>query len=571
MNLSENLLKVTRNFVLCHYLSGFFLFVFGWWIGLSETIVFGVPFLFYSLAFYLSRKPFQSLSWKTFLSKFRSLPFLARAILLTFLVLNFLFSLLPPAEHVEADSLLYNLTIPWQYYLRGAIVPLDWSMNDKFSLYLPLAQLPFTVATFPWVIKVWVIFALPCLLAVCWSWTKFLRFSREEGAWILAFISALALLIKQYGAANFDIINTVYTLFGFYYLVRAIKSEQYQEVTWGAILLGMACAAKTFYIYLAFVWLFAFTIWKIFLSRQPFKKWDVGLVFLPFVGAIFFMSPFLIRNTLMVGNPMFPLLTSLFGPVIEFKLHTAVVYQHAHLGYGYGQSLIDFVLMPFRMIWPIPNPIMKFDYWTDPILLLFLIGAVVSWRRQWREERGLILWIAFFIYTFLFYGSQQARYFYPFWIFTVLLGADVVFRWFGKKLLRVVVTGQALLGIVCFGFFHRDALSHLKYLPQGKYLEKASFSYVWNQTLHQNLNGKKIKQLCLRMRPEDSIIDLFYFTVPMKILGHTTSILPLDARFTEDCDQFMIGMQWPHNLINSPIGRGMVVDKERYLHETFSK
>lgn len=563
-------MKITRNFILCHYLSGFFLFLVGWLVGLSPLVLFGIPLFFYSAAGFFSRKYFQDIKWASIRETLKGLPSLPVCVIVLFLILNFLFSLLPPTEHIEADSLLYNLTIPWQYYLRGGVVPLDWSMNDKFSMVLQMAELPFTVLTFPWLVKVWVLFSWPALLVVIWKISELLGFQKEQSVWQLAMISALVLLGKQFGAANFDILNTVYILFGFYYLVRASGSKKSGDMIWGAVFLGMACATKTFLVSLAFVWILAFCIWKLFFSRTHFEKKDMQLILLPLLSAMVFMAPCLIRNFLITGNPFFPLFENVFGPLIENKIHLEVI-DHAKYGYGYGKSLFDFILMPFRMVWPFPNPFMRFDYWTDPVLLVFLAGAFFSCRRRLSSSWGLLSIIAFLIYTVFFMGSQQARYFYPFWILVALLGGQQVFQWLGVKVCKIILVGQAVLGLACFGFFHRDALAHLKYIPQGKYLEKSSFSYVWNQTLHQNIDGKNVKQLCLRQGPQDSIVDLLYFTVPIKILGHTTSILPLDARFVGDCDQFMIGMQWPLSLIDAPVGRGMVVNKEQYLNEVFSK
>ncbi|MDO8527711.1 MAG: hypothetical protein Q7T03_08500 [Deltaproteobacteria bacterium] len=559
-------MKITRNFVLCHYLSGFFLFLAGWFIGLSPIVLFGIPLFFYSAAILCSRKYFREIKWSFVREKLTGLPPLPVCVIILFLILNFLFSLLPPTEHIEADSLLYNLTIPWQYYLRGGVVPLDWSMNDKFPLYLQMAELPFTVLTFPWAVKVWVIFSWPALLVVIWNMAELLSFQREERAWLVAMISALALLGKQFGAANFDIINTVYILSGFYYLVRASGSKKSGDIVWGAIFLGMACATKTFLVSLVLVWLFAFSIWKLFCSRSSFTKRELGLMFFPLLSAVIFMAPFLIRNAFITGNPFFPLFENWLGPVIENRIHHEVI-QHAKYGYGYGRGFFDFILMPFRMVWPFPNPIMHFDYWTDPVLLVFLSGAFFSLRRRLSGSWGLLFIVALLVYTVFFMGSQQGRYFYPFWILVALLGGQQVFRWFGPKMRRAILMGQSVIGVTCFLFFHRDALAHLKYLPAGKYLEESSFSHVWNK----NLEGLNVRQLCLRQGPGDSIIDIFYFTVPVKILGHTTSLLPLDERFVGDCDRFMIGMQWPHEKIHTLEGKGMLVTKEQFLNATFEK
>ena len=333
MDYSKHLLNVVRNFALSFYLSGFFIFLVGWLWHFSDAVVFGIPLLFHLTAMLLSLREFR-------IPSIHSLPRLPVCILFVFLALNFLFSLMPPAEHIEYDALLYNLTIPWQHYLRGSMAALDWSMNDKFPMYLQMAQLPFTVICFPWVVKGMSFFALPALLVVCWNFAKTLGFQTKENAWIVAMVSSLALLVKQYGSANFDIINAVYILLGLLYLVRAVQSRFLSDAVLGAVFLGMGCAVKTFMIYSAFSWALAFVVWTK-ASKKSFTKLDILLIFLPFLSALIFMLPFLLRNMADTGNPFFPLFENIFGPLVTNKIHHEVM-DHARHGYGYGHSLVDY-------------------------------------------------------------------------------------------------------------------------------------------------------------------------------------------------------------------------------------
>lgn len=543
-------MKAIRNFALAHFLSGFCLFIVGWVWRLSDVVLFGIPLVFYLTALVLS--------WSPIRVEIKTLPRFPLAVLVSFLILNFLFCLLPPGEHIEADAMQYHLVIPWQYYLRGGVVPLDWSLNDKYPLYLQMAQLPFTVLTFPWIIKIWNLLALPALMVLAWNFGALLGYAKETRIWMLGFLSALVLFVIQYGTAMFDLLHLVYILLGVFYLVKGIQEENITEGIWGALFLGIACSFKTFFIYLALAWAAAFIVWKLFGGGGwKFRKRDWLFGFLPLLFGLVAMLPFMLRNSLMVGNPVFPLFANFFGTPIENKLIIEMM-DYIHNRYGYGRSLLNFFLMPIQMI----LPARKFDYWVDPILLLFLFGFLVTFREQWRSFAGLVHGLALFIYIALFFISHQARFYYPFWFLVMLLGFPWFFQKVGKRGLTWVLIGQACLGISSFCYFHRDALAAIRQWPQRSYLENISFSYVWNK----ELVDPRTKLLCLR-GAADPTVDLLYFQVPIKVIAQMTSLLPFEPKSGEGCDAFIIGPQWPRPHIFLPQGGGERVSQERFFQK----
>lgn len=554
-------LNLARNFAFGHFLSGWSLFVLGIFLGLPGFLLILVSVFFYGGAFWFSRKEWRSFSWNAFWDGLSALPRWPLMIAALFWILDLLFCLLPPGEHIEADGLIYHLAIPWQYYLRGGVVPLDWSVNEKFPLYLQMAQLPFTVLSFPWVVKIWQIAAHTGLLAVIWSWAAALGCLPRQRIWILAFFSALALFAKQYGTAMFDWANLLYTLLGFFYLSEGVRRQKRGAIFWGALFLGIAASAKTFYIFLPFVWFLSFWTTQIF-SRtwKPLRK-NIAISILPFFSALLWMLPVYSRNFFLVGNPFFPLFLDWLGPVMDNRVAYEVA-NHIRLGiYGYGYSFFDFILMPLRMV--LPNT--RFDYWTDPLLLVFLAAALFQAGRFWREGRRLILCIAGFLYFFLFLGSQQARFFYPFWVLVILTGGKWLTEKVKPSLLSVVLGLQA---IVCAGlllFFHRDALAALKRGLLDGYLDRVSFSRLWQRSVPENTPS-----LCLRPLAQTSLKDFFYFTVPVTVVEHPTSVYSL-ARSKEKvfCDRYMVGSQFPPESIFLSEGKGRLVSREIFWDRSF--
>lgn len=553
------MLVTIRNFAVAHFLSGFFLFLAGWGYGLPKGVVFGIPAVVYLSALFFSRPALTGFNFNSFSQSLSEISRTAITIILSFLILNILFCLLPPAENLEIDALNYHFVIPWQYYLRGGVVPLDWSIPDKYPLYLQMAQLPFTVIGFPWVVKIGNMIALPLLLITGWNLCQCMGLSRSNTGWTIALLSSLALFIKQYGTAMFDLSNAAYCLLGFVYLLHATLSRKKSDLLWGSLLLGMACATKTFLIYYAMIWLVAYCVWKLFFQRQPLVKFDFALGLLPGLMGLLFLSPVWCRDFFLTGNPFYPLFLQWFGPIIENKGFHKLVMQNIKA--GYGRSPLDFILGPFRLVLPTPH---KFDYWTDPILLAFLAGAFIEVRRKWREVPSLVGLTAFLLYSAFFCLSQEARYLYPFWILVVALGAPSIFRYSRPKWRGIVLAVQVIIGIATFFLFHRQALTWLSQGPLDKYLSRASYSFVWNR----EVENKNIKQLCIPNvgTATRDVYDILYFTVPVKLVQHFNSTMSINHPMASDgCDAFLVGTQKQLNRSPESDKKARLVSREIYL------
>ncbi|MDP2600387.1 MAG: hypothetical protein Q8P84_06615 [Deltaproteobacteria bacterium] len=549
---------IVRNFATAHFLSGFFLFLAGWGWGLSPVVVFGIPLVVYALALAGSLPALRQVSLVAGLERLKEVPKFYLFVILLSVFLNILFCLLPPAENLELDALNYHLAIPWQYYLRGRVVPLEWSVADKYPLYLQMAGLPLMTVTFPWVVKIANLFAFPGLLVVIWHWLSLFLLPERQRFWVLTLFCVLALYVKQYGTAMFDLVNAFYVLLGFYYLVRSVQSVKTPDLLWGSLLLGMVAALKTFFIYNVLVWMAGFFFWRFFLFREWPDKRDWIKIGLPFAAALLFLSPVWMRNVWMTGNPFFPLFLNLFGTVVENEgVH--VVARNVWEQHGYGRSLLDFILAPFRLVFPIHN---KFGYWTDPVLLGFLCGAVFSFKKQRKKIFGLVGLLVVLLFVAFFFMSQEARYLYSFWILIVVLGSPWVFERFNLKLLNWILVGQLLLGVSSFFLFHRQAILWIFRGALPNYLSTASYSFLWNR----EVENKNIRQLCLRNITGNYVSDILYFTVPVKLVQHFNTTMSLEnPAAAKGCDAFMVGNQEYDGDRNALKNKGRLVSEEEFL------
>lgn len=162
---------------------------------------------------------------------------------------------------------------------------------------------------------------------------------------------------------------------------------------------------------------------------ERFKK-------LPFLvlGCVLGALPFLIRNSIVNGNPVYPLLPGLFGqdPFIMERI--------SGIHYGRGSDLLSFLILPFDLL--ITNEFVKnlYDYTLGKHFLiqvvLFLSVFLIFFKKA-RAETFVLLKnrtfqsMGIFSVLFLlvwFFASQQMRFLVP-----VLVVGNVVIFYFCSK------------------------------------------------------------------------------------------------------------------------------------------
>ena len=100
MGISENLLIIARNLLVAYFLNGFVLFLTGWAFGLSRSNIYSISFIALILFVAGGYSSMCNLYLTGFRSALSRLPKIPLGIILLFLLLNFLFCLLPPAEYL---------------------------------------------------------------------------------------------------------------------------------------------------------------------------------------------------------------------------------------------------------------------------------------------------------------------------------------------------------------------------------------------------------------------------------------------------------------------------------------
>ncbi len=156
----------------------------------------------------------------------------------------------------------------------------------------------------------------------------------------------------------------------------------------------------------------------LFTPRQPhqrqFSQLYPALVF--FIGALLTFSPWLIRNSLWTGNPLFPLFQSIFNPGDAAGLyahHSPILERKL----AFNESLIETILLPVRMFFQgQDNNPQFFDGRLNPFLLFLPIAAFIcrpSNPQHGRERLFLGVFSLLFILLALGQGVARVRYLAP--------------------------------------------------------------------------------------------------------------------------------------------------------------
>jgi len=138
----------------------------------------------------------------------------------------------------------------------------------------------------------------------------------------------------------------------------------------------------------------------------------------------------LVRNWLVVDNPVFPFAFNFFGGA-GWDGQRALAYKMYMQSYGMGRGLLDTLLLPIRLFFSGQFHSMQFDGVLDPFAFLIFVFAVValflSMRRKIDSPRLAGLgWATLAFAAFFVFGTQQARFFLPTHLLLCLLAAPAV-------------------------------------------------------------------------------------------------------------------------------------------------
>jgi len=187
-------------------------------------------------------------------------------------------------------------------------------------------------------------------------------------------------------------------------------------------------------------------------------------------GTVIFISvlPWLLRNYINSGNPLYPLFSSVFTSSIQTppELVENVTYETAWRVVSSEDSVLSLFLLPFRVFFEgIDHDFLKFDGVLNPLLLLLL--PLIFWPgiKDIKHKKILnYLFVIFLIvYLVTLYGNNiRIRYFIPVIPILIMLNIEALKNIFENKKTRIFsyllpalfIAYNVNYGILLFNNFH---------------------------------------------------------------------------------------------------------------------
>jgi len=333
-----------------------------------------------------------------------------------FVILILPFDLAPP---LARDELIQHLTLPALYLREGRVVELPFMGGSYFPMnmnMLYLAGLSFGSEALPRFTHH--AFGLLTALAI-YSYLRFrtLRVYAMLGG--LLFI-ATPVVLNLSRTAYVDLGACFYVTMALLALLRWRHSGR-RWFFYSALLLGLSLGTK-YNMLLSLMLLSAMVVYLA--SRRgagQVESLKSGILYALIAVVVF--SPWLVRNLIWTGSPLYPLLGAIVGTAtpgesgsIGAGVHTGGPVSPIEKRYLlYGENILDIIMVPLRIFWEgADGSIRRFDGVLNPVYLLFI--ALAFSRKIGRTERYLWYLLgyacAFFLLTF-FTTDLVIRYLLP--------------------------------------------------------------------------------------------------------------------------------------------------------------
>lgn len=158
-------------------------------------------------------------------------------------------------------------------------------------------------------------------------------------------------------------------------------------------------------------------------SRSVKEAWTC------FAGVVTIGSIFYLRNLVETGNPLFPMMYNIFGGS-GWDSWRAMAYEHTLDNYGMGRSVLDFVLLPFRLFGTM-NMTQLFQGSLGIGWLLMLGISLWKYQTKTAHRWTWVLLGGWFIFWAL--QVQQVRFFLPMLPLIVMICIPTVSKWKPKS------------------------------------------------------------------------------------------------------------------------------------------
>lgn len=290
-----------------------------------------------------------------------------------------------PSEGNGYDVLEYHFGAPKEWFVAGRIEYLPHNIYSNFPLNAEMLYLlSFVVAGSP-VAGVYVaqfVNLLLAVLAVAGAWLAGREFGRLPGVVAGVAVATCPFVTWLCGMAYVENGMLAMAMLSLACVVRAARRPGESVVRWafvGGLLAGFACGFK--YTAIPTVALPVLVSWMI----AGRSRMQVGLAFS--LGAAAAFSPWMIRNTVNTGNPVFPLARSVFHE------RAGVWSDEAAARWSEGHRPDPTLRSPLMRVREIGPAIIANPMFGVPLFVFGAWGAIVGLRRWRRASLAAIAFV----------------------------------------------------------------------------------------------------------------------------------------------------------------------------------
>lgn len=318
-------------------------------------------------------------------------------LILPFLLVNLFYSFFPPTFY---DTLLYHLAVPQYYLAHGGIVPWLTNFNSNIPLNVEMVflfSLPGKTVYVPNFIS---FFSGLGILWLLYSWYR-RYFSRRFFVLPVLLFYTIPEVGFLSSSAKSDMLGMLFLLAGVrlfcYYL-----EEQHRRafLILSGLSWGLAIGSK----YIFAFYLAAFMVLFLLVYRGLGFKKRVAAVMVMSLLVLLCLSPWLVKNGIITGNPLYPYMNSLF-PSSSWGAAQAESFSSA-LQRGSSHSLWDYLRFPLEIF------LVPYSYGMTAVLgLLFLVFSPFAFFSLREPVLKLLAGTAVLSFVLLLPFAMVPRYF----------------------------------------------------------------------------------------------------------------------------------------------------------------
>ncbi len=333
------------------------------------------------------------------------------------IIVEIILGLTPP---IARDALIHHLAIPKLWLINGGFYDIKWA---EFSYYPMTVDLLYLIPLYFHNDIIPNFIHMSFGIGTAWLIYNYLnnRLGRIAGLLGALIFLSTPMVIRLSTMAYVDLGLAFFTTASILAFIR-YRDGEFKEFKWlflSSLAMGMALGTK----YNALIaWFFlSLTIVYVY-SKDTGLQWKAircGIIF--FLISLFVFSPWLIKNIILTGNPLYPLFNGLFNinsipapdgaySVVSGDSYSGIFQIREIM---YGESFWETLLLPIRFFFQGQDDSFRyFDGVLNPILII-LPPFVFMNKSFYRDKLFFMSFAVFFILMAFFLDQIRIRYILP--------------------------------------------------------------------------------------------------------------------------------------------------------------